>query len=87
MADDRLPPLPRRVRPLAVETAERYAHRPVEANHLRPSYLRQLLTAPLNSLGSIRLDKLAAISGRATPPPSREPFPNGGSSASSPVAS
>ncbi|GAA3251245.1 hypothetical protein ACFO1B_43650 [Dactylosporangium siamense] len=64
MIGDQLLPLPRRVRPSAAETAERYVHRLAEANHLRPSYLRQLLTTPPNSLGSIQLDKLAAVAGR-----------------------
>ena len=56
--------LPRRVRPIAGETAERYVHRLAEANHLRPTYLRQFLTTPPNSLGSIQLSKLAALTGR-----------------------
>jgi hypothetical protein len=64
MTGDQLLPLPRQVRPSAAETAERYVHRLAEANHLRPSYLRQLLTTPPNSLGSIQLDKLAALAGR-----------------------
>jgi len=64
MTDDRLPPLPRRVRPSAGETAERYVHRLAEANHLRPTYLRQFLTTPLNSLGPIQLEKLAALTAR-----------------------
>jgi hypothetical protein len=46
------------------ETAERYVHRLAEANHLRPTYLRQFLTTPPNSLGSIQLEKLAALTGR-----------------------
>lgn len=64
MTSDQLLPLPRQVRPSAAETAERYVHRLAEANHLGPSYLRQLLTTPPNSLGSIQLDKLAALAGR-----------------------
>ncbi|WP_328459548.1 hypothetical protein OHA21_27390 [Actinoplanes sp. NBC_00393] len=64
MTGDQLLPLPRPVRPSAAETAERYVHRLAEANHLRPSYLRQLLTTPPNSLGPIQLDKLAALAGR-----------------------
>jgi hypothetical protein len=64
MTGDQLLPLPRQVRPSAPETAERYVHRLAEANHLRPSYLRQLLTTPPNSLGSIQLDKLAVLAGR-----------------------
>lgn len=62
MADT--PALPRRVRPSAGETAERYVHRLAEANHLRPTYLRQFLTTPPNSLGPIQLEKLAALTGR-----------------------
>jgi len=65
MTGDLLLPLPRQVRPSAAETAERYVHRLAEANHLRPSYLRLLLTTPPNSLGSIQLDKLAMLAGRA----------------------
>ena len=64
MTGDQLLRLPRQVRPSAAETAERYVHRLAEANHLRPSYLRQLLTTPPNSLGPIQLDKLAALAGR-----------------------
>lgn len=64
MTDIQLAALPRRVRPSAAETAERYVHRLAEANHLRPSYLRLLLTTPPHSLGPIQLDKLAALSGR-----------------------
>ncbi|MFI5937819.1 hypothetical protein [Actinoplanes sp. NPDC051494] len=64
MTSDQLLPLPRQVRPSADETAERFVHRLAEANHLRPSYLRQLLTTPPNSLGSIQLDKLAMLAGR-----------------------
>lgn len=64
MTDHQLTALPRRVRPSAAETAERYVHRLAEANHLRPSYLRQLLTTPPNSLGPIQLDKLAALASR-----------------------
>ncbi|GIF02315.1 hypothetical protein [Paractinoplanes rishiriensis] len=64
MTGDQLLPLPRQVRPSAAETAERYVHRLAEANHLRPSYLRLLLTTPPNSLGPIQLDKLAALAGR-----------------------
>lgn len=57
-------PLPRQVRPAAGETAERYVHRLAEANHLRPTYLRQFLTTPLNSFGPIQLEKLAALTAR-----------------------
>lgn len=64
MTGDQLTAMPRQVRPSAAETAERYVHRLAEANHLRPSYLRQLLTTPPNSLGPIQLDKLAALAGR-----------------------
>jgi hypothetical protein len=64
MTADHLTALPRRVRPSAAETAERYVHRLAEANHLRPSYLRLLLTTPPNSLGPIQLDKLATLAGR-----------------------
>ena len=55
--------LPVRVRPRHGETASSYLGRLARANHLRPSYLRSVIGRP-SQPGTIRADRLAAISGR-----------------------
>jgi hypothetical protein len=55
--------LPVRVRPRHGETASSYLARLAHANHLRPSYLRSVIGRP-SQPGTIRADRLAAISGR-----------------------
>jgi hypothetical protein len=57
------PPLPVRVRPAAGETAESYIRRLARANHLRPSLLQVYVRNPDVPTGSIRLRRLAAVSG------------------------
>ena len=57
------PPLPVRVRPAAVETAESYIRRLARANHLRPSLLQVYVRNPDVPTGAIRLRRLAAVSG------------------------
>jgi hypothetical protein len=57
------PPLPVRVRPAAGETAESYIRRLAQANHLRPSLLQVYVRNPDVPTGSIRLRRLAAVSG------------------------
>jgi lambda repressor-like predicted transcriptional regulator len=59
-----LAPLPIRLRPLPAETAASYMRRLARANHLRPSYLRTLLSDPPQYTGAIRAERLAALSGR-----------------------
>ena len=56
------PPLPVRVRPAAGETAESRIRRLARANHLRPS-LQVYVRNPDVPTGSIRLRRLAAVSG------------------------
>lgn len=64
-SDDRPlpPPLPVRVRPAAGETAESYIRRLARANHLRPSLLQVYVRNPGVPTGSIKLRRLAAVSG------------------------
>jgi hypothetical protein len=57
------PPLPVRVRPAAGETAESYIRRLARANHLRPSLLQVYVRNPDVPTGSIKLRRLAAVSG------------------------
>jgi hypothetical protein len=57
------PPLPVRVRPAAGETAESFIRRLAQANHLRPSLLQVYVRNPDVPTGSIRLRRLAAVSG------------------------
>jgi hypothetical protein len=57
------PPLPVRVRPAAGETAESYIRRLARANHLRPSLLQVYVRNPDIPTGSIKLRRLAAVSG------------------------
>jgi hypothetical protein len=57
------PPLPVRVRPAAGETAESYIRRLAQANHLRPSLLQVYVRNPDVPSGSIKLRRLAAVSG------------------------
>jgi hypothetical protein len=56
-------PLPVRVRPVTGETAESYIRRLARANHLRPSLLQVYVRNPDVPTGSIRLRRLAAVSG------------------------
>ncbi len=78
-----LAPLPIRLRPLPAETAASYMRRLARANHLRPSYLRTLLSDPPQYTGAIRAERLAALSGRTiqalrTPSPTLLPGPGPG---------
>lgn len=61
-----LAPLPIRPPPQRGETTESYARRLARANHLKPSYLRSVLSSPPQRLGAaIRPSQLAALSGRS----------------------
>ena len=61
-----LAPLPIRPPPQRGETIESYARRLARANHLKPSYLRSVLSSPSQRLGAaIRPSQLAALSGRS----------------------
>jgi len=57
------PPLPVRIRPAAGETADSYIRRLARANHLRPSLLQVYVRNPDVPTGSIKLRRLAAVSG------------------------
>lgn len=64
-ADAELPrPLPIRPRPMTSESTTSYIRRLARANHLRPSFLNRYLRSGPSADGSIRLDWLAALSGR-----------------------
>lgn len=61
-----LAPLPIRPAPQRGDTTESYARRLARANHLKPSYLRSVLSSPPQRLGAaIRPSQLAALSGRS----------------------
>jgi hypothetical protein len=61
-----LAPLPIRPPPQRGETTQSYARRLARANHLKPSYLRSVLSSPPQRLGAaIRPSQLAALSGRS----------------------
>lgn len=62
---DRPQPLPIIVRPQRDETLNSYLRRLAQANHLRPSQLRQYLCAPPGYQGSVRAARLAAVTNRS----------------------
>lgn len=67
MTDGRLlAPLPVNVRPRLGESTIHYVQRLAHANHLKPSYLLWILTRPTPTRTlRLRLDRLAALSGRS----------------------
>ncbi|MET8294122.1 TniQ family protein [Streptomyces sp. NPDC005180] len=69
MTDDLSRPLARlpvNVRPRLGETTIHYVQRLAHANHLKPSYLLWILTRPTPTRSlNLRLDRLAALSGRS----------------------
>lgn len=64
LADRPQPLLPVIVRPQQDETVNAYVRRLAQANHLRPSHLRQYLCAPSGYQGSVRAARLAAVTNR-----------------------